>query len=962
MKSTKAILGAVLSVILAAASSLSLNAGTIILTSDQQLRDLMDPDKKIDVSLGFNHVEKSLREICEEGKKNGHQTLTLAFDEFFRQYRPQAGTERLLTPDQDEYVKMIKFISDFASKYGQGLQLSLLSPLELGPAFKNQTGETGQWVAYKVGRRNASDGKFSVDIWEQIFWTNNKGKVKVSLKAVKAFAFKEKVLGSSQRIAVNPSDIHELSCVKYEASDTVDLGNGEGGYGLKGKTDAPKDMILPARRLRVYSDATDELAGYDRVMVLLEYDTPEMDYFSDKATDFMHGLMDKYKSNGINLNAFYSDEMHIQQDWSYYSHQEAGQLNHRFLTAGFSKQYKEKYGQDFDQKYMLYFVYGAPYWLGTTRAVRNVQYVMGETPEDIHKTYLLRDRYYKMLNAGVVDLFKDAKAYAEKLYNKAFPTSAHASWAESPTIDDYDTEKLEPYGAKYDYTSNFVWANSVHQAAAACYDYFKWGEYLEPTGNDFAECGWYDRDYYGAAMASSIGVINRVPNAYAAAWGLPGEANAWKNDLNEAFGAQPGPAMSLMTGYVHRDIEVLVVYPLSTIAVEERFGNWMTQYGYSNFISAKKLMEMGKIEDGELHVAAKKYNTLVVMFEPLPEKGLLDMMEQFAQAGGNVVWFSTPALIDSEAKNCSAQWQKLFGVTYNFDQYLGEMAVGNQVLFQGSLKDVPTQTILTDLMPDRIYPIAKADSDVEIVATINKVPVGAIKKLGKGQVCYFGFRPRDDQSKSLGYETRTLFEILNTIGSYPSSGKFDVSDNPTYVSRTTDFFASRFPNGATSIVKHYRTHREMGTGGFSRDSEADWKMLELNPMPSDMLEIEDLKVNGHSVTYSGKRTMSFNTDAEGRLTAFNGRGSQSVTVDGVKYDFADAPVNLTFGQVGGDASKYRIRVDGGANISIPMPVGAKKVSVKNGKAAIKNAVLNNGNLEMTIDAATSGRWLDVIVK
>ena len=80
------------------------------------------------------------------------------------------------------------------------------------------------------------------------------------------------------------------------------------------------------------------------------------------------------------------------------------------------------------------------------------------------------------------------------------------------------------------------------------------------------------------------------------------------------------------------------------------------------------------------------------MFEPLPEKGLLDLMEKFAEAGGNVIWFSTPALIDSEAANCSEQWQKLFGVRYNFDQYMGEMAVGNRVEFSGVLKDVPVQT------------------------------------------------------------------------------------------------------------------------------------------------------------------------------------------------------------------------------------------------------------------------------
>ena len=104
------------------------HAATIILTSDQQLSDLMDPDKKIDQSTGFTKVFVSLREICEEGKKRGDKSLVIAFDEFFRQYREQAGTIRRLTPDMNEYIVKIKKISDFAAKYGMGIGLSLLSP------------------------------------------------------------------------------------------------------------------------------------------------------------------------------------------------------------------------------------------------------------------------------------------------------------------------------------------------------------------------------------------------------------------------------------------------------------------------------------------------------------------------------------------------------------------------------------------------------------------------------------------------------------------------------------------------------------------------------------------------------------------------------------------------------------------------------------------------------------------
>ena len=157
----------------------SIRAAVIILTSDEQLNSLMDPDKKIDMSTGFTREMYSLREVCEMGQKRGDKELTIAFDEFFRQYRPQAGTERRLTPDMDEYITKIKFISDFAKKYGMGLCLSLMSPLELGPAYKNQTGESGRWLGYKVGLRNASDGKFDISMWQQMYWTNNKGKVHI---------------------------------------------------------------------------------------------------------------------------------------------------------------------------------------------------------------------------------------------------------------------------------------------------------------------------------------------------------------------------------------------------------------------------------------------------------------------------------------------------------------------------------------------------------------------------------------------------------------------------------------------------------------------------------------------------------------------------------------------------------------------------------------------------------------
>ena len=276
----------------------SVEAQTIILTSDQQLNDLTDPDKKIDNSLGYDSRLESLRDVCKRGKSYGSKELIIAFDEFFRQYRTDKNTERNLTPDMDEYVDKIKVVSDFVSKQDMGLCLSLLSPLELGLAYKNQTGNSARWLAYKVGLRNPRTGQFSLQMWQQLFWTNNKGQTPVKLKGVKAYAFKEKVVSTSMR-SVNPDDIVLLENVKYEEIDSIN-GSDQG--------------TIPMKRLRIYGDGI-QCAGFDRVMVMLEYETQEMDYFDPEAPAFLSNLLKKYHDKKVNLTSLYSDEMHIQQDW-----------------------------------------------------------------------------------------------------------------------------------------------------------------------------------------------------------------------------------------------------------------------------------------------------------------------------------------------------------------------------------------------------------------------------------------------------------------------------------------------------------------------------------------------------------------------------------------------------------------------------------------------------------------------
>ena len=933
------------------ASVLSVAAQSIILTSDQQLYDLTDPDKKIDLSTGFNKNVRSLREVCEDGKRRGSKEMVVAFDEFFRQYRGDTGAERKLTPDMDEYVDKIKIISDFAKRYGIGLHLSLLSPLELGLAYKKQTGNSGRWLAYKVGLRDPKTGKFNVPIWHQLYWTNNKGRSPVVLTGVKAYAFKESGsrFGSPFRV-VDPADIIELKDIRYDVGDTLHLDIDMRNIVVSSEAAEMRNILV--------SGHTAELPGYDRVMVMLEYETQEMDYFNDDAPVFLKGLMKKYHDKGVNVTSLYSDEMHIQQDWAYFSHHENGQFAQRFLTPSMAEAFSKRYGQAFDDKYMLYFAYGAPNFEPHAASVLNVQYVMGPAPEDIHRTFLLRDRYMKMLNNGVVDLFKEAKEYAEGLFKRELRTHAHASWAESPTIDLMNTEKLHTNAYLYEYTSSYVWGNTIHQAASACYDYFKWGEFLQPTGNDFAECGWNDRNYYGAAMATSIGVINKYPSAYAASWGMPRVVQERRMAINYAFGASAPMPVAAITGGVHRDIEVLILYPMNLVAVEERFGSWMNQYAYANYLTAEQLMKLGEVTpDGKIKVKDKTYSTLVAIFEPLPEKGLLDMMERFVENGGKALWMSVPPLIDSEGKDCTAQWRRMFGVHYNHDRYMGEMAAGKLVSFSARFASVPAQTILTDLLVDRIYPVELSGG--REVAKCDGQIVGAMNDKGKGAFYYFGFRPRDDQAQSLGYETRTMFELLHAADAYPATGRFaGVNDNPTVVARTTDYFVTTFPNTTTMVVRHYRTHRESWEGGFSRNEERDAEALKINPLPPDDLDLNKARINGHEVTYQGRLSLAFRTDGKSRLIAFVGSRCKGITIDGTTYTFSDKPLNVAFFPDNEKLTAYRMQVTGEGQVTIPLPVNRKKPVVKFGKQTVKSAV-SEGMLTLNIDADLSGKWLNI---
>ncbi|HOW68240.1 MAG TPA: hypothetical protein P5186_24425 [Candidatus Paceibacterota bacterium] len=923
--------------------------GALILVNDQQLRDLADPDKEVDLSLTGTPNRTTLRRVCEQQRAAGARTIILAFDEFWSQYRAgQGAMPRQLMPDTEAYIELVRRLSLTLKEYGLGLELSLLSPLEIGRGYMRQTGRGGRWVQYREGWRDPVTGHYTVSLWEHRRWTNNKGTIEVRRLGVRAFAFREQRIGRTAYYRVAPDQIIPLQ----EPIETEEA------------TAKPEARL---RRLTVRGHGDTSVGALDRVLVVVSYETPEMDYFSPQALPFLKDLVGRYHQAGVPLNGLYADEMHIQQDWGYFQHHDEGQFTLRYLTDSMAQKYAELYGAEFAdfEKYLVYFCYGQHGFLDGIDARTAAQHVLGSSAGEIWKTTLLRRRYFDLLEQTVIELFVQAKQHAEQLYGQELEVRAHATWAQSPTIDSWRTGASPLAPRQYEYTPDFEWSNTVHQAASACSDYFRWNEFLTGGGNDHAEGGWSDRNYYGLALACSTGILNRWPNAYAAAWGMPAAALHRHQALQDAFGAAATPWFQALENCVHRDCDTLMLYPLSLVASEERFGSWMVQYGYANYVTPEKLLIHGRIVDGgRIEMAGRRFTTVAVLFEPLPPAGLLPLLESFSASGGKVIWSGPPPRLDMNGASVLDRWQKWCGAQQlRFDQE-GLVAAGSQVRFDGALESVPSQMILTDFLVDRIYP-ADPVPGVPVVAQVQNHVVGLHRSTSAGgSVTYLGFRPRDDQAASLGYEVRTWFQILKALGSYPSSSPdLTVSDNPSVVSRQTPYLVTQFPNGALVVAAHYRSHVESWPGGFHRDAKQDDDILRANPLPPDDLDLKNFRVAGRVLDYRGKLVVGVRLDDHKRLAGFCGHQSDRIRLDGQEHVFADATLSHAawapieeYRRVPGGAV-LELWITGSAQVQIPLPAG-----IAQGRLFFQGprlgscgesipSVVRNGDLHFKVDAA-----------
>jgi hypothetical protein len=299
-------------------------------------------------------------------------------------------------------------------------------------------------------------------------------------------------------------------------------------------------------------------------------------------------------------------------------------------------------------------------------------------------------------------------------------------------------------------------------------------------------------------------------------------------------------------------------------------------------------------------------------------------------------------------------------------------APGKQVVFAGALRDLQPMTILTDLLVDRIYPIVPRDG-VEAVARVQSRIVGTRRVTSNGgSLTVLGFRPRDDQSASLGYDARWWFDILAALGAYPATGKFsDRNDNTEVLSRMGDYLVCRFPNGAVAIAPHLRRLEECWPGGFARDRKQDEQIVAQLALPSEQVTLDNFRVNGHTVTYRGERAMAFRACSGGLPIAFCGAGADRITIDGRTTAFANQPMALAAWapvdaarRVKGGAA-MQILVYGAGEVHIPLTdvTGPADLVAQGATPGSRGAVIpsriEGGVLTFTAGPVT-GNWLYVV--
>jgi len=879
----------------------------LILTDERQLERIVErPDLPLfdDEERGFSGEKKglyppgtTLDSFMQDAKKRGVTRIEVSYDFFF------GGSKRENYPDSELTRKAYKIIHDHALKYGIAFGASLISPLDLGGGYVKK--HTDRGYSWQMEEGAIADGAYSVPMRRQLQWYNNKGPIQLKINRVMAYAFDERLSSNGRDYVVDVSGMEDIS-------DTCCLtANGE-GYVLTGSGYAWDRMSVSGSTQTAKS----------RVLVIVEYATPEQDYFAPDAFDYAKGILDDYNRDGVSFQGFYSDEMHIQFDWDLNEHFGPTEIKTRYITDSLIDEYARRYGAEYADfaRYMVYFAY-TQHEDGAFRS-----HMMEDGADGVYRTVLFRKRYFEMLFARVVGLSIETKKYAESLFGAPIMTRAHSTWQESPTCDHFADDFAFSVQnrrdiCRYDYDKPYVWSSTIRENISACGDYFRWNEFLSGAGTDHPEGGNTDRNYYAQAFACSLGALNPFEHAYCASWGSPKPIIDRFTAVGNTYGTNEIDH-ALVHNMQHRLSDVLILYPTELNYAEERFGTWMVQYGYADYITEEKLLLHAKPSaDGLLHVRDRKYRAVVALFEPFIDKATYSLLKQFVLSGGKLLWTGPAALKFESGESAEYEFLEAMGLKSAASIGEGLQKEDGRVTFSGKLRGIADMTIRTGLLPDHIYPVTAADA--EIVAEVDGIPVGAYVRRGLGEVCCLGFRPRDDQSRSIGgQDVSTLFDVLTAMGAY-GPGSLEAQSRPA----DSRYIANVFENGAISIANHYRTFEEDWYGSFFRDEEKDRELLEGRTLPPFALELKEEKFLGHTVTYDGEGCVTFRLNGKGGLAGFAGSGASSITIDGKTHAYYSEKAEVMFTEIEscrteqGIEKLLLIRCDRPGTFSIPLPEG-----------------------------------------
>jgi len=655
---------------------------TLILTDEKQLDRIIEgPQVPIfkDEQKGFsgekqriNDDDTTLESFCKKAGERGCTRAEVSYDFFF------GGTTRNNYPSDETTIKAFKAVRDEAARNGMSFGASILSPLDVGGGWIKLSDETGFTYQYQETDIKP-DGSYSIGMNCQRQWYNNKGPIHLIPHHVEVYAFSEERIGNTPYFYVDENRILSISqTAEYEIQEDKTVTTGA-GYGY-----------CPMRIFGKWEHPT-----ADRALCIMVYRTPELDYFAPSAKEFMKKLLDTHNEAGVDYGGFYSDEMHIQMDWDLgTAHYGETELCTRYLTDHLAEKYAQLYGEKYRDfaKYLIYMSYHQHDFLPGEKGKINAQHVFGKTEKDIADTWQFRNRYFELLQRTVVDLSNYAKAYAESLWGGPIMTRAHATWQEAPTCDHFYRvkgaeggfdigemlapelaavddkspaalraakykaigDKMKELGiSTYEYTPWYHWSTSIRENMSACYDYFKWNEFLSGGGTDHAEGGFLDRNYFSEALAASFGELNKFEQAYCACWGMPKELSGMFSRVANVYGNSPnGDEIGFVNGLGTRRTDVLALYPIKLNNAEERFGSWMVQYGYWNYITEEKFLENAILtDDGKIEVNGQKFRCIVALFEPFLADKTMSVLEKFVAVGGKLLWMSVPAQLNENGED-----------------------------------------------------------------------------------------------------------------------------------------------------------------------------------------------------------------------------------------------------------------------------------------------------------------------